>query len=77
MARFASQSETEKSLLFKVNSSGSTLSFLHLSYQIDTKRSKGKLLVDDVSVAVKAGELLAIMVSRAPFTHRTYSRRVQ
>ncbi|KAJ7806621.1 P-loop containing nucleoside triphosphate hydrolase protein [Mycena leptocephala] len=61
MARFASQSETEKSLLSKVNSSGSTLSFLHLSYQVDTKRSKGKLLVDDVSVAVKAGELLAIM----------------
>ncbi|KAJ6457693.1 P-loop containing nucleoside triphosphate hydrolase protein [Mycena sanguinolenta] len=45
----------------QVNPLGSTLSFLHLSYQVDAKDSKGKLLVDDVSVTVKAGELLAIM----------------
>ncbi|KAJ7462986.1 ABC-2 type transporter-domain-containing protein [Mycena latifolia] len=43
------------------NPSGSTLSFQHLSYQVDPKGSKGKLLVDDVSVTVRAGELLAIM----------------
>ncbi|KAJ7455553.1 P-loop containing nucleoside triphosphate hydrolase protein [Mycena latifolia] len=43
------------------NPSGSTLSFQHLSYQVDSKGSKGKLLVDDVSVTVRAGELLAIM----------------
>ncbi|KAJ7246166.1 P-loop containing nucleoside triphosphate hydrolase protein [Mycena haematopus] len=45
----------------QVNPLGSTLSFLHLSYQVDTKDNKGKFLVDDVSVTVKAGELLAIM----------------
>ncbi|KAJ6529686.1 P-loop containing nucleoside triphosphate hydrolase protein [Mycena capillaripes] len=44
-----------------VNPFGSTLTFLHLSYKVDSKRSKGKVLVEDVSVAVKAGELLAIM----------------
>ncbi|KAJ7477969.1 P-loop containing nucleoside triphosphate hydrolase protein [Mycena galericulata] len=43
------------------NPSGSMLSFLHLSYQVDSKGSKGKLLVDDVSVTVKAGEPLAIL----------------
>ncbi|KAJ7085467.1 P-loop containing nucleoside triphosphate hydrolase protein [Mycena belliarum] len=43
-------------------SSGSILSFQHLSYQVASKDSKvPKLLVDDVSVTVKAGELLAIM----------------
>ncbi|KAJ7222173.1 P-loop containing nucleoside triphosphate hydrolase protein [Mycena pura] len=40
---------------------GSTLSFRHLSYQADTKGSKGRLLVDDVSLTVRAGELLAIL----------------
>ncbi|KAF7373135.1 ABC transporter domain-containing protein [Mycena sanguinolenta] len=45
----------------QVNPLGSTLSFLHLSHQVDAKESKGKFLVDDVSVTVKAGELLAIM----------------
>ncbi|KAF8513122.1 P-loop containing nucleoside triphosphate hydrolase protein [Hysterangium stoloniferum] len=46
---------------------GSVLSFQHLSYQVKTKgeRSRGgvqtKLLVDDISVEVKAGEILAIM----------------
>ncbi|KAF8207443.1 P-loop containing nucleoside triphosphate hydrolase protein [Mycena galopus ATCC 62051] len=46
----------------QVNPSGSSLSFLHLSYRVETKGGKGKLLVDDISVTVKAGELLAIMV---------------
>ncbi|KAF7344889.1 ABC transporter domain-containing protein [Mycena venus] len=56
----SSTAETEKEK--PVNPSGSTLSFHHLSYQVDSKGSKaGKLLVDDVSVTVKAGELLAIM----------------
>jgi hypothetical protein len=72
MSTFSSQPETEKPL-HEVNPSGSTLSFLHLSYQVDSKRNKGKLLVDDVSVTVKAGELLAIMVGRAPVTYGTYS----
>ncbi|KAJ7930944.1 P-loop containing nucleoside triphosphate hydrolase protein [Mycena leptocephala] len=48
-------------LAHEVNASGSTLSFLHLSYRVDSKGREGKVLVDDVSVAVKAGELLAIM----------------
>ncbi|KAJ7088263.1 P-loop containing nucleoside triphosphate hydrolase protein [Mycena epipterygia] len=56
-----SLSSSEKPGTHEVNPSGSTLSFLHLSYQVDSKGSKGKLLVDDVSVTVKAGELLAIM----------------
>ncbi|KAJ7636811.1 P-loop containing nucleoside triphosphate hydrolase protein [Roridomyces roridus] len=43
------------------NPSGSVLSFSHLSYQADSKGAKGRLLVDDVSVSVRAGELLAIM----------------
>ncbi|KAJ7158040.1 P-loop containing nucleoside triphosphate hydrolase protein [Mycena crocata] len=42
--------------------SGSTLSFAHLSYEVPAKgKGSKKLLVDDVSVTVKAGELLAIM----------------
>ncbi|KAJ6542947.1 P-loop containing nucleoside triphosphate hydrolase protein [Mycena capillaripes] len=60
MSTFSSNGESEKPA-HEMNPSGSTLSFLHLSYQVDTKGSKGKLLVDDVSVTVKAGELLAIM----------------
>ncbi|KAJ7742944.1 P-loop containing nucleoside triphosphate hydrolase protein [Mycena maculata] len=55
-----STSQVEK-LSHEVNCSGSTLSFLRLSYQVDLKGTKGKLLVDDVSVTVRAGELLAIM----------------
>ncbi|KAJ6600331.1 P-loop containing nucleoside triphosphate hydrolase protein [Mycena vulgaris] len=47
--------------LLTANPSGSSLSFLHLGYEVNSKGSKGKLLVDDVSVTVKAGELLAIM----------------
>lgn len=48
-----------------LDSSGSVtvLSFSHLSYHVpDTKGSGEKALVDDVSVEIKAGELLAIMV---------------
>ncbi|KAJ7164182.1 P-loop containing nucleoside triphosphate hydrolase protein [Mycena filopes] len=43
------------------SNSGSTVVFEHLSYQVPGKAGAGKLLVDDVSVSVKAGELLAIM----------------
>ncbi|KAK7022533.1 ABC transporter domain-containing protein [Favolaschia claudopus] len=55
----SSREDVEK----QVNPSGSTLSFLHLSYEVDSAKGKkvGKLLVDDVSVTVRAGELLAIM----------------
>jgi ABC-type glutathione transport system ATPase component len=56
-----SSAQFEK-LAHEVNASGSTLSFLHLSYRVDSNGREGKVLVDDVSVAVKAGELLAIMV---------------
>lgn len=41
----------------------SVLSFQHLSYHLTLKDASTKFLVDDVSVEVKAGELLAIMVS--------------
>jgi ABC-type glutathione transport system ATPase component len=45
-----------------MDSSGSILRFSHLSYQVKTKGGVAKVLVDDVSVEIKAGELLAIMV---------------
>ncbi|KAF9552789.1 P-loop containing nucleoside triphosphate hydrolase protein [Agrocybe pediades] len=42
--------------------SGSVLSFGHLSYVVKTKGDEGsKHLIDDISVDIKAGELLAIM----------------
>ncbi|KAG7094840.1 hypothetical protein E1B28_005649 [Marasmius oreades] len=41
--------------------SRSVLSFRHLNYQVSQKRGKTKTLVDDVSVDVRSGELLAIM----------------
>ncbi|EAU87223.1 hypothetical protein CC1G_10502 [Coprinopsis cinerea okayama7 len=41
-------------------SSGSTLSYQHLSFSVSTKKGS-KVLLDDVSVDIKAGELLAIM----------------
>jgi hypothetical protein len=46
--------------------SGSTLSYRHLSYRVDARGKSGgsKLLLDDVSVTLRAGELLAIMVRR-------------
>ncbi|KAG6918439.1 hypothetical protein DXG01_014620 [Tephrocybe rancida] len=39
----------------------SVLSFSHLSYQVGVKGGARKTLLDDVSVEIKAGELLAIM----------------
>lgn len=39
----------------------SVLSFAHLSYEVTSKGGAVKRLVDDVSIEVKAGELLAIM----------------
>ena len=45
---------------------GSVLSYSHLSYQIPARRGGGTKyikLVDDVSVEVRPGEMLAIMVS--------------
>ncbi|KAF9269354.1 P-loop containing nucleoside triphosphate hydrolase protein [Marasmius fiardii PR-910] len=42
-------------------SARSVLSFRHLSYQVSQKGGKSRALVDDVSVDVKSGELLAIM----------------
>lgn len=41
---------------------GSVLSFKHLSYTVKTANGP-KRLVDDISVDIRAGELLAIMVS--------------
>ncbi|KAF8071585.1 P-loop containing nucleoside triphosphate hydrolase protein [Lyophyllum atratum] len=41
--------------------SNSVLSFAHLSYEVPVKGGAAKKLLDDVSVEVKAGELLAIM----------------
>ncbi|KAJ7754347.1 ABC-2 type transporter-domain-containing protein [Mycena maculata] len=60
-----SASQAEK-LSHEVNLSGSTLSFLHLSYQVNPKGMKGRLLVDDVSVTVRAGKstLLDLMALR-------------
>ncbi|KAL0071130.1 hypothetical protein AAF712_001688 [Marasmius tenuissimus] len=40
---------------------GSVLSFEHLSYHISKKSGEKRTLVDDISVRVKPGELLAIM----------------
>jgi len=45
-----------------MDSSGSVLRFSHLGYQVKTRSGVAKVLVDDVSVEIKAGELLAIMV---------------
>ncbi|KAG6901786.1 hypothetical protein C0995_007889 [Termitomyces sp. Mi166 len=39
----------------------SVLSFLHLSYEVAVKGGAPRKLLDDVSVEIKAGELLAIM----------------
>jgi hypothetical protein len=58
-----------------MDSTGSVLCYSHLSYQVKTKVGGAKVLVDDVSVEIKAGQLLAIMVrfasclpSRVPYT---------
>ncbi|TFK32547.1 P-loop containing nucleoside triphosphate hydrolase protein [Crucibulum laeve] len=42
-------------------SSGSVLSYNHLTYEVKSKKGTTKKLVDDVSVNIRAGELLAIM----------------
>ncbi|KAH9476836.1 ABC transporter G family member 11 [Psilocybe cubensis] len=42
------------------NTPGSVLSFEHLSYSVKSRKGT-KLLVDDVSVQIRAGELLALM----------------
>jgi hypothetical protein len=44
-----------------VNAPGSVLSYKNLSYSVKTKAGQ-KQLIDDVSVDIRAGELLAIMV---------------
>ncbi|KAG6864929.1 hypothetical protein C0991_006311 [Blastosporella zonata] len=44
-----------------MSSANSVLSFSHLSYQVPVKGGAWRTLLDDVSVEVKAGELLAIM----------------
>ena len=44
---------------------GSLLSYEHLGYSVSTKQGS-KLLIDDISVEVRAGELLAIMVRSPP-----------
>jgi len=44
-----------------VNAPGSVLSYKNLSYSVKAKAGQ-KQLIDDVSVDVRAGELLAIMV---------------
>ncbi|KAF9043399.1 P-loop containing nucleoside triphosphate hydrolase protein [Panaeolus papilionaceus] len=41
--------------------STSTLSYRHLSYSVRTTSGENKMLIDDISVDVRAGELLAIM----------------
>jgi ABC-type glutathione transport system ATPase component len=50
-----------------MDSSGSLLRFSHLNYQVKTKGSAAKVSVDDISVVIKAGELLAIMVRFASY----------
>lgn len=41
----------------------SVLSFSHLGYEVTVKSGASRKLLDDVSVEIKAGELLAIMVN--------------
>lgn len=50
-------------------SKGSILSYEHLSYSVSTKQGV-KLLVDDISLDIRAGELLAIMVRTFDRTFR-------
>ena len=47
-----------------VNAPGSVLSYKNLSYALKTKAGQ-KRLIDDISVDIRAGELLAIMVCRS------------
>lgn len=53
-----------------LEASGSVLSYEHLSYEVGIK-GRTKRLVDDVSVQVRAGELLAIMVYYHPKPHHS------
>jgi hypothetical protein len=59
----AASSPSSSSSADSVNSPGSVLSYKNLSYSVKTKAGQ-KQLIDDVSVDIRAGELLAIMVSR-------------
>ncbi|KAJ7055552.1 P-loop containing nucleoside triphosphate hydrolase protein [Mycena amicta] len=61
MSTLSSVAQPEKHTRPQLDTHTSQLVFHHLSYQVDTKKAKGKLLVDDVSVIVRPGELLAIM----------------
>jgi hypothetical protein len=58
----AASSPSSSSSADFVNSPGSVLSYKNLSYSVKTKAGQ-KQLIDDVSVDIRAGELLAIMVS--------------
>lgn len=62
------RSASSKDIEEKRGFSGSMLSLHHLSYQVSSA-SRKKILVDDVSVSVKAGELLAVMVSLKGHLH--------
>lgn len=55
--------KSDEATVIKLNAmqSGSTLSYKHLTYSVSTKKVVQKVLIDDVSLEVKAGELLAIM----------------
>lgn len=66
---YSSGSNATASLSLKLSSAhtGSILSCRHLTYSVPVKGGEDKVLVDDVSLDVKAGELLAIMV-HFPFT---------
>lgn len=56
-------STSSRDIAEKVGVGGSILSLSNLSYQVSLANQK-KILVDDVSASVRAGELLAVMVSR-------------
>ncbi|CAK5270888.1 unnamed protein product [Mycena citricolor] len=50
-----------ESLTHLPNSGSSRLDFRHLSFQVGVKGRESRFLVEDVSVSVRAGELLAVM----------------
>lgn len=55
-----------------VNAPGSVLSYKNLSYSVKTKAGQ-KQLIDDVSVDIRAGELLAIMVCQTIHVSKFFS----